>query len=180
MSKPVLMYLPFVSLICSSILAYNRPAAKCLGSINCNKYMSRMYGPGDYVPPVCYHVLDFPLDGWCWDADDPSRASALYYLMRAHTPGIGTVAFSGCSRLRSLLPYLANAAGWIMTEIGRQPWIVFGLLKTAQGVSPTVGFGSVLISLTGLYLALWCPGNRRCLPAGKICQQRGNTAESDG
>ena len=45
------------------------------------------------------------------------------------------------------LPYLANAAGWIMTEIGRQPWIVFGLLKTAQAVSPSVDAGSILISL---------------------------------
>ena len=45
------------------------------------------------------------------------------------------------------LPYLANASGWIMTEMGRQPWIVFGLLKTAQAVSPTVGMWSVLISL---------------------------------
>lgn len=46
-----------------------------------------------------------------------------------------------------ILPYLANATGWIMTEIGRQPWIVFGVLTTAQGVSPTVGWGSVLTSL---------------------------------
>lgn len=45
------------------------------------------------------------------------------------------------------LPYLANSSGWIMTEIGRQPWIVFGLLTTAKGVSPTVGTASVLISL---------------------------------
>ncbi len=55
------------------------------------------------------------------------------------------------------LPYLANGAGWIMTEIGRQPWIVFGLLKTAQAVSPTVDVSSVLISLlvfTFLYAVL--------------------------
>ncbi len=44
-----------------------------------------------------------------------------------------------------------------MTEMGRQPWIVFGLLKTAQAVSPNVGIGSVLLSLiifTLLYGAL--------------------------
>ncbi len=45
------------------------------------------------------------------------------------------------------LPYLANACGWLMTEMGRQPWIVFGLMKTSQAVSPTVGWGSVLASL---------------------------------
>jgi cytochrome d ubiquinol oxidase subunit I len=45
------------------------------------------------------------------------------------------------------LPYLANSTGWIMTEVGRQPWIVFGLLTTSLGVSTTVNAGSVLTSL---------------------------------
>ncbi|GAA4659483.1 MULTISPECIES: cytochrome ubiquinol oxidase subunit I [Amycolatopsis] len=44
-------------------------------------------------------------------------------------------------------PFVANSAGWIFTEMGRQPWAVFGVLKTASGVSPTVGAGSVLTSL---------------------------------
>ena len=47
------------------------------------------------------------------------------------------------------LPYIANTAGWIMTEVGRQPWIVFGLQKTVDGVSPTVSSGMVLTSLIG-------------------------------
>jgi cytochrome d ubiquinol oxidase subunit I len=34
------------------------------------------------------------------------------------------------------LPILSNASGWIFTEVGRQPWIVFGLMQTAKGVSP--------------------------------------------
>ena len=34
------------------------------------------------------------------------------------------------------LPYLANTAGWMLTEMGRQPWVVFGLLKTKDAVSP--------------------------------------------
>jgi cytochrome d ubiquinol oxidase subunit I len=46
-----------------------------------------------------------------------------------------------------LLPYLANTCGWLMTELGRQPWIVFGLMKTEQGVSNMVSGASVLISL---------------------------------
>jgi cytochrome d ubiquinol oxidase subunit I len=46
-----------------------------------------------------------------------------------------------------LLPLAANSMGWIFTEMGRQPWIVFGLMQTRDGVSPTVGAGSVLASL---------------------------------
>jgi cytochrome d ubiquinol oxidase subunit I len=46
-----------------------------------------------------------------------------------------------------LLPYIANSAGWIMTEMGRQPWIVFGLLRTEDAASPNVSAGMVALSL---------------------------------
>lgn len=44
------------------------------------------------------------------------------------------------------MPFIANTAGWIMTEIGRQPWTVFGLYTTAQSVSPNVTAGQILFS----------------------------------
>ena len=56
-----------------------------------------------------------------------------------------------------LLPFLANSAGWLFTETARQPWLVFGLLRTRDGVSEGVGTGTVLTSLIGftlLYAAL--------------------------
>ena len=46
-----------------------------------------------------------------------------------------------------VLAVLASSAGWIFTEIGRQPWIVFGLMGTAAGVSPGVPATTVLLSL---------------------------------
>jgi cytochrome bd ubiquinol oxidase subunit I len=51
-----------------------------------------------------------------------------------------------------LLPYIANACGWLLTEMGRQPWIVFGLLKTEAGVSPNLTPVDLLISLIGFTL----------------------------
>jgi len=56
-----------------------------------------------------------------------------------------------------LLPLFANSFGWIFTEAGRQPWIVFGLMTTATGVSPKVAGAEVwtsLITLTVLYAVL--------------------------
>jgi len=50
------------------------------------------------------------------------------------------------------LPLLANSLGWIFTETGRQPWAVFGLIKTADGVSPSVPAGSVAITMIGFTL----------------------------
>jgi cytochrome d ubiquinol oxidase subunit I len=42
---------------------------------------------------------------------------------------------------------VANSLGWILTEMGRQPWIVNGVLPTAQGLSPSVGVGPVWFSV---------------------------------
>ena len=55
-------------------------------------------------------------------------------------------------RLAIPLPYIANTAGWILTETGCQPWIVHELLKTESAVSPNLGAGTVLISLIGFVL----------------------------
>jgi cytochrome bd ubiquinol oxidase subunit I len=55
------------------------------------------------------------------------------------------------------LPYIANTAGWMTAELGRQPWLVYGIFRTAQGASPSVHGGTVLFTLIGfcgLYLAL--------------------------
>jgi cytochrome d ubiquinol oxidase subunit I len=55
------------------------------------------------------------------------------------------------------LPYIANTAGWMTAELGRQPWLIYGLMRTAHGVSPTVGAGNAwftLIGFMGLYTVL--------------------------
>src|ERR1035437_5771854 len=52
----------------------------------------------------------------------------------------------------AFLPPLANLTGWIFTEMGRQPWIVYGLLKTSDARSPLVGSGTVILSLLGYTL----------------------------
>ena len=47
------------------------------------------------------------------------------------------------------LPYVANTFGWIMTEVGRQPWVVYGLQETLAGVSNTVSGAEVATTLIG-------------------------------
>lgn len=54
-------------------------------------------------------------------------------------------------------PYIANTAGWYTAELGRQPWLVFGLMRMVDGVSPTVSSGNALFTLlgfVGLYMLL--------------------------
>ena len=47
------------------------------------------------------------------------------------------------------LPYIANTAGWMTAELGRQPWLIHGLMRTVHGASPRVGAGSAWFSLLG-------------------------------
>jgi cytochrome d ubiquinol oxidase subunit I len=54
-------------------------------------------------------------------------------------------------------PYIANTAGWLTAELGRQPWVIYGVMRTRDGVSPLVHSGTVLfttIGFAGLYLVL--------------------------
>lgn len=46
-------------------------------------------------------------------------------------------------------PYIANEAGWTVTEVGRQPWIIYGLMRTAAGTSPNVVSGETIFTTTG-------------------------------
>jgi len=47
------------------------------------------------------------------------------------------------------LPYIANTAGWATAEMGRQPWLIYGLMRTSEGASPMVGAGNVWFTLLG-------------------------------
>jgi cytochrome d ubiquinol oxidase subunit I len=105
----------------------------------------------------------FPREDW------PDNIELLYYSFHIMA-GLGTlfIALMGISALfawrgrlleqRALLwalmlafpfPYIANAAGWMTAELGRQPWLVFEVLRTADGASPNVHGGTVLFTLLG-------------------------------
>ena len=54
-------------------------------------------------------------------------------------------------------PFIANTAGWFVAELGRQPWMVYGLFRTSEGVSPPISSGNVLftiIGFAGMYLVM--------------------------
>lgn len=68
-------------------------------------------------------------------------------------------------------PYIANTTGWYTAELGRQPWLVYNLLRTTEGASPTVSSGNTLftfLGFIGLYLLL---GMLFLLLVGKIIRK---------
>nr|HEV7954780.1 cytochrome ubiquinol oxidase subunit I [Candidatus Acidoferrales bacterium] len=53
--------------------------------------------------------------------------------------------------LAAPFPYIANMAGWITAELGRQPWLIYGLMRTQAGISPRVSAGNAWFTLIGFF-----------------------------
>jgi cytochrome d ubiquinol oxidase subunit I len=108
------------------------------------------YGPGDYVPLVALTFWMFRIMVGLGLLMIALGAYSLYMALR-NWPKKWARWFKWIVWVIPL-PYLANTAGWILTETGRQPWIVHGLLKTENAVSPTLGVGTILFSLIAFVL----------------------------
>ena len=104
------------------------------------------FGPGDYKPniPVTYWTFRLMITTGAL-AMAAGAADAL-----GHPAGPDTDARRWLLRsaiVLPLLPLVANSFGWIFTEMGRQPWVVFGLMPTSSGVSPSTSVAEVATSL---------------------------------
>jgi cytochrome d ubiquinol oxidase subunit I len=106
----------------------------------------KTYGPGNYKPVIPIAYWGFRLMIGFGAIATLFAMMALYRMRRGGTP-VGKKWFLPAMLTMPFLPILANSFGWIFTESARQPWVVFGLFKTADGVSPTVSAGSVLFTM---------------------------------
>jgi len=133
-----------------SILATNHVDGEVQGLNNLNAQYQKEYGPGNYIPNVFIQywsmrvmaylgtlVFLFALWG-AWLLYRKKLEHAKWFLRTA--PWV------------VILPFLINTAGWMLTENGRQPWIVQGLMLTKNGVSPSVTSTDIWISLVVFYL----------------------------
>ncbi len=133
-----------------SFITTGYPRGEIQGINDINAEYQQKFGPGEYAPVVAVAY-------WSWRA--MLGVGMLAFL-------IGAVGwwFAHRGKLRdskrflkwmvpaAVLPFIANSAGWIFTEMGRQPWVVFGLLKTSDANSPSVSTAEVLITLIGFTL----------------------------
>ena len=104
------------------------------------------YSPGDYTPVIPLTYWTFRLMMGLGIVAAAAAAWILWATRRGRTPGGGRLLFWSAMAL-PFLPLFANSFGWIFTEVGRQPWAVFGLMTTDQAVSPGVSTFEVLTSL---------------------------------
>ena len=105
----------------------------------------QQYGPGDYTPNVPLAYWSFRLMIGFGAIASLFMLLALWQMRRGGTPRGKW--FAPAMYSLPFLPLLANSFGWIFTETARQPWAVFGLIKTANGVSAVVSAGAVLFTM---------------------------------
>lgn len=128
-----------------SFLLYNRFTGRVEGLHDLQAKAEQKYGPGTYIPPVFISFWSFRI----------MVGSGLMMLLLALLAFIRPwVKFLKKSRFllnlllpAMALPYIASTFGWILTESARQPWIVYGLQKVQDAVSPNLSTGTVLFSL---------------------------------
>ncbi|MFI9528266.1 cytochrome ubiquinol oxidase subunit I [Micromonospora rosaria] len=133
-----------------SFLGTGDPNGTVQGINDLQAQYATQYGPGNYAPiiPVTYwsfrFMIGFGLAAaaialWVLWAQRKGRTPRSRWLLRAAV-------------IMPILPLLANSFGWIFTEMGRQPWIVFGEMLTRDGVSRSVSLAEVLTSFTAFTL----------------------------
>jgi cytochrome bd-type quinol oxidase subunit 1 len=133
-----------------SVLATNSWNGQVVGLNELQAQYAAQYGPGDYVPNVFIQY---------WSMRTMAYLGSLILLVGlwglwrrtrlADSPWFLRVAIWTLP-----LPFLVNTAGWVLTENGRQPWIVQGLQQTRDAVSPSVGTAAIVTSLV-IFLLLY-------------------------
>ncbi|HSV76498.1 MAG TPA: cytochrome ubiquinol oxidase subunit I [Bacteroidales bacterium] len=140
-----------------SLIAFNDVNAKVRGMNELQVYYEEKFGPGNYKPPVVVIYWSFRL----------MVGFGMLFILFAF---IGLVLwwkkklevsriYLRLATIIMFLPLVANSLGWIVAEIGRQPWVVYGLLLTRDGLSPNVTAASLLtstIAFTIVYGFLAC------------------------
>lgn len=128
-----------------SLLSFNKFSGQLQGMNEIQEAYEAQYGPGNYIPPVRTVFWSFRIMvlsgtlmlvlgayGWYLSRKGKLEEKPWYTKMMVFA---------------ILLPFIANSVGWLMTEMGRQPWVVLGIMKVEDAVSPNVTAGQVLFSL---------------------------------
>ncbi len=133
-----------------SFLATNSFTAKVEGMNPVQDAARTKYGPGNYIPDV--KLAYWSMRGMAY----LGSLSAAIALLGGFLYWRGTleksrwflkVAVAGIS-----LPFITALIGWVFTETARQPWVAYGVLKTADGLSQSVSAGEIIASLTAFML----------------------------
>lgn len=127
-----------------SILAANNPNATVLGINDVQKMYEQQYGPGNYTPPVAISFWSFRIMVYSGSLLILILMGVIFFSKKIdRMPLVLKVVIAALP-----IPYLCNAFGWILTEVGRQPWLVQGVLQIPDGVSTSAAVTPVTVAIS--------------------------------
>jgi cytochrome d ubiquinol oxidase subunit I len=133
-----------------SLIGTNHWNGKIIGLTPLNNQYVAKYGPGYYVPPVFIQYWSMRVMAYLAIVITLVALWGLW-LNRRHTL-TSSRQFLWAAQWMVILPFLMNTAGWLLTESGRQPWIVQGIMLTKNGLSPSVSATELWISVLGFFV----------------------------
>ena len=138
-----------------SFMLYNKPEGEVKGMNDLHQELVAKYGQGDYYPDVTGLFFSFRI--MIGAGGLMAAITALLGLLAWRRKLLDFPIVLKLVQVLFFLPFIANSVGWYIAEAGRQPWIVVGLQKTADAVSPNLTAGEVGLTIAGftaVYLVL--------------------------
>jgi len=135
-----------------SLLATNHWNGQVVGLNPLQQQYTKQYGPGNYVPNVFIQYWSMRVMAYLGGLVLLISLWGLWLIRRKKLAT--SRVFLWVAVWSAVLPFVMNTAGWLLTESGRQPWIVQGIMLTKNGISPTVSVTWLWISLVG-FIALY-------------------------
>jgi cytochrome d ubiquinol oxidase subunit I len=132
-----------------SLLSYNRFDGEVKGIKDIQAEYEQKYGPGNYIPPITISYWSFRVMVGSGFLMFFITALSLFLTMKNKLTKSKLMKFLPFA---IVFPYLANTSGWLLTEIGRQPWVVYGYLQTSDAISPNLTIGLLWTSIIGFTL----------------------------
>ncbi|MBW6471569.1 MAG: cytochrome ubiquinol oxidase subunit I [Anaerolineaceae bacterium] len=129
-----------------SLLSYNRFDGEVRGIKDIQSEYEQIYGPGNYIPPITINYWSFRAMVGSGFLMFFLTSLGLYLVMKKKVLSSRLIKYFPFA---IALPYLANTSGWILTEVGRQPWVVYGYLRTSDAISPNLTVGMLWLSVIG-------------------------------
>ncbi|HLS20790.1 MAG TPA: cytochrome ubiquinol oxidase subunit I [Bacillota bacterium] len=133
-----------------SYLSFSKFSGSLEGMNDLQAEYEAKYGPGNYIPPVKTLFWTFRIMTGSGGLMLLFGLYGMYATWRKKVPKNNF--YMRIMPYVIALPFVANTCGWLITELGRQPWVVFGLMKTEDAVSPTVTANEVLFSFIAFTL----------------------------
>src|SRR5499425_2506948 len=133
-----------------SLIATNHWNGKVIGLTPLQHQYTAKYGPGYYVPNVFIQYWSMRVMAYLAIVITLVALWGLW-LNRRHKLTTSR-RFLWAAQWMVILPFLMNTAGWLLTESGRQPWIVQGIMLTKNGLSPSVSTTELWISVLGFFV----------------------------